>query len=226
VVWYLRSGGGAKGDIRYADWNGASFDRSSLTTDGAGFYDADPSIVVDGQNVQHAVWRKQTGSNWTIFYAHRAPGTAWEGFTPLTITSGDAKYAPAIGTDPVGTVYITYSNPIPGNARRIELFSKLVNKGWEGPLLLSNGRWDSRSAVVGSTGSAGIQAHAVHQHERGADDGEIIYSQILAQSCTALGVQASAVAPTQDAAAAAPQAAGRKLYLPVVAKSVPIPGCG
>ena len=230
VVWYLRSGGGAKGDIRYADWNGSRFGRTSLTSDGAGLYDADPSITVDGQGVQHVVWRKQTGSSWVIFYASRAPGGAWQGFTPLATTSGDAKYAPAIGTDAVGTVYVTYSNPISGNARRIELFSRLPGKSWEGPLALSKGRWDSRSAVVGSTGSAGIIAHAVHQHEVGADDGEIIYSQVLTQSCTAAALSDEVAGQPAESIGgqAGPKATQtRKFYLPFASKAKPpaVPGC-
>jgi hypothetical protein len=230
VVWYLRSGGGAKGDIRFADWNGSRFGRASLTSDGAGLYDADPSITVDGLGVQHVVWRKQTGSNWVIFYASRAPGGAWKGFTPLTTTKGDAKYAPAIGTDAVGDVYITFSNPQSGNTRRIDLFSKQVGKGWEGPLPLSRGRWDSHSAVVGSTGSAGIMAHAVHQHEAGADDGEIIYSRVLIQSCTAAALSDEAAGQPAESIAgqAGPKATQtHKFFLPFASKAKPptVPGC-
>lgn len=228
VVWYLRSGGDAKGDIRFADWAGGRFARASLTRDGAGLYDADPNITVDGKNVQHVVWRKQTGSSWVIFYASRAPGQAWQGFTPLTTTRGDAKYAPAIGSDALGSVHVTYSNPLPGNARRIQLFSKLAGKAWEGPLVLSGGRWDSRSAVDGSASSREILAHIVHQHEAGADDGEIIYSRVLAKSCGASAADAGqAVAPAGERQAAQPAATRtHKFFLPVLSKAPAPPASG
>lgn len=225
VVWYLREGGSHKGDVRYADWTGSSFVRSSLTTDGSGLYDADASITVDGQNVQHVVWRKSVGSDWQIFYAFRVPGGGWAGYTPIAATNGDAKYAPAIGTDKVGDVYITYSDPISGSARRILFLSKRIGGDWEGPIALSGGRWDSRSGVVGSNGPEGIYAHAVHQHEQGTDDGETIYSRILIQSCSA---QVSAAGANQANAAnpVAPVAgAGKKLYLPFASKPLVIPGC-
>jgi hypothetical protein len=236
LVWYLRSGGAAKGDIRFADWNGSRFTKASLTADGVALYDADPATVVDGQNIQHVIWRKQIGSNWVIFYAHRAPGGPWQGYTPLATTKGDAKYAPAVGTDARGDIYVTYSDPVPGNTRRIVLYSKLAGKGWEGPLALSRGRWDSHSAVTGSISSLGVQAHAVHQHEVGADDGEIIYSRILAQSCSAQALAAyEASAQVGDPANAqaggdpAAATAGRKLYFPIVGKArptpTPQPGC-
>jgi len=222
VVWYMREGGSRKGDIRYADWVGDHFAAASLTTDGSGLYDADPSITVDGTNVQHVVWRKSVGSDWQIFYATRVPGGGWTGYIPVASTNGDAKYAPAIGTDKVGDVYITYSDPISGSARRILFLSKRIGADWEGPIALSGGRWDSRSGVVGSNGPEGIYAHAVHQHEQGTDDGETIYSQILVQSCNAQvsAEQANAAKPVEPLVGA-----GKKLYLPFTSKPIVIPGC-
>jgi hypothetical protein len=236
IVWYLRTSGGNKGNIRFADWTGARFTKASLTTDGAALYDADPSIVVDGQNVQHEVWRKQAGSNWVMFYAYRTPGGTWQGYTPIKRTNGDAKYPPAIGTDSRGDVYITYSDPMPGNTRRITFFSKSVGKGWEGPVALSRGRWDSRSAIAGSISSLGVVANVVHQHESGTDDGDIIYSRIVTQSCSAQALadyeaneQVGDPSNAQVGGDSAAATAGRKLYFPIVGKArptpTPQPGC-
>lgn len=231
VVWYMRSGGSYKGDIRIANWTGSRFASGRITSDGSGLYDADPSIVVDGQNVQHLVWRKQSGSNWVIFYARRAPGGSWQGYTPVATTRGDAKYAPAIGVDSQGTVSLTYSDALSGNARRIMLFSKLPGKSWEGPLALSGGRWDSHSDVVNARSATGIVANVVHQHEVGSDDGEIIYSRVLLKSCQA-GARAETDLAQPDAAqpdTAAPAATGsHKLYFSLTYRSVVTPaqpGC-
>lgn len=229
IVWYMRSGGVSKGDIRMADWTGARFAAGSVTTDGGALYDADPVVAVDGKNVQHLVWRKQSGSNWVIFYAYRSGSGGWQGYTPIATTKGDAKYSPAIGADQNGAVSLTYSDALSGSSRRILFYSKLPGKGWEGPVALSGGRWDSRSDIVGMTTPAGIAAHVVHQHESGSDDGEVIYSRILLRACSAGSMSAAAEsAPVQAGEGAMPQAVSGKnrIFMPWLTKAPPLPvGC-
>ena len=79
VVWYVRGRGPRQGDVRYADWNGTRFSVGDITTDGSDLYDADPAITVDGQNIQHVVWRKLVAAGrWDIIYADRPPGAGWQ----------------------------------------------------------------------------------------------------------------------------------------------------
>jgi hypothetical protein len=174
VIWYLRG----KGEIRVADWDGNSFVKSNVTTDGGDggcCYDADPSIVVGSGNTAHVVWRKQVGSNWAITYANRSAGGSWQNFTPVAVTSGDAKYGPSIGIDTNATIYIIFSSPTGGSRpRKVVLYSKAPGAAWDGPLTLGKGPWDSRSSVVGGNG----EAYALYQHEVGSDDGEIYYNRI------------------------------------------------
>jgi hypothetical protein len=219
VVWYIREGT-FKGEIRVADWVGTRFATSSLTTDGSTLFDADPSIAVDGANVQHLVWRKQTGSNWFIYYTRRPAHGVWENFTPLAITNGDAKYAPSVGVDLTGAVAVTYSKPMSSSSRQIVLFSKLAGKSWEGPVALSKGRWDSRSSVAGANSPTGITAHVVHQHERGTDDGEIIYSRVLLAACNEIQSASASEGISVESTG------GRKIFFPLMMKPKPLPpGC-
>ncbi|MEO7908389.1 MAG: hypothetical protein ABIV47_01950, partial [Roseiflexaceae bacterium] len=178
IVWYLRGGGSLKGEIRIADWNGSSFTKSTVTNDGSDggcCYDADPSIAVGLGNTIHLVWRKQVGTNWAITYANRPAGQGWQNFTPVSVTSGDAKYGPGIGVDNNATVYVTLSSPTGGGRpRKLLLYSKAPSATWDGPLTVGKGPWDSRSSIVGGNG----EAYSLYQHEVGSDDGEIIYNRI------------------------------------------------
>ena len=178
VVWYMRGGGVLKGEIRIADWNGSSFTKSSVTSDGGSggcCYDADPSIAIGSGNTIHVVWRKQVGTNWAITYANRPAGQGWQNFTPVAVTSGDAKYGPSISVDANTTLYITFSNPTGGSRpRKMELYSKAPGAAWDGPVTIGKGPWDSRSSIAGGNG----EAHVLYQHEVGADDGEIIYNRV------------------------------------------------
>jgi hypothetical protein len=174
VIWYLRG----RGEIRIADWNGSSFTKSNVTTDGGDggcCYDADPSIVVGSGNTVHVVWRKQVGDDWAISYANRPAGSGWQNFTSIAVTSGNAGYSPAIGISPNGTVYATFSNPTAGSRpRKVVMYSKAPGVAWDGPLALGSGRWDSRSAVVGGNG----EAHVLYQKEITQDHDEIIYNRV------------------------------------------------
>lgn len=185
VVWYIHSNGTFRGEIRIADWNGSSFTKSSVTTDGGDngcCYDADPAIAIGSGNTIHLAWRKLVGSNWTIIYANRPAGQGWQNFTPISATDGDVKYSPAIGIDTNATVYITFSNPPSSSRSRKEvMYSKAPGAAWDGPLALGKGPWDSRSAVVGGSG----EAHVLYQKEVTQDHDEIIYNRV--QFAPALG---------------------------------------
>jgi hypothetical protein len=178
VVWYIRGSGSLKGEIRIADWNGSSFVKSSVTNDGGDggcCYDADPSIAVGSGGTIHLAWRKQVGDNWAITYANHPAGGSWQSFTPVAVTSGDAKYGPSIGIDSNATAYVIFSSPTGGGRpRKVVLYSKAPGAAWDGPLTLGSGPWDSRTGIVGGNGVA----YSVHQHEVGSDDGEIIYNRI------------------------------------------------
>jgi hypothetical protein len=220
VLWYMRSSGPFRGDIRIADWVGTRFEATRLTSDGNSLFDADPSMAVDGNNVQHIVWRKQTGANWVIYYSRRPAGGSWEAFTPVAITRGDAGYGPSIGVDETGAVSITYSNLTSGSSRRIQFFSKLPENNWEGPVALSKGRWDSRSNVVGANSATGITAHVVHQHEQGTDDGDVIYTRVLLLACSEVRE-----APA-DEGISVQATSGRQIFFPLMMKPKPRPpGC-
>lgn len=180
VVWYLRSGGVNKGQIRVADWNGSSFSTSNVTTDG--FYDADPAITVDSGNIQHVVWRKQVSTDqWAISYASRAAGQSWANFSTLAVTSGDAAYSPAVGVDEKGNVYATYSNPN-RSTRQVQLYGKTATGKWEKVLQMPAVGWDSRSAVTGRSG----EAHVAYQVERTSDQGQIVYVRVAFNSTPAI----------------------------------------
>jgi hypothetical protein len=221
IAWYMRSGGPNKGEIMVADWTGTHFETSRVTTDGAGLYDADPVIAVDSLNVQHLAWRKLSGENWVIFYARRAAGGGWQGYTPIATTRGDAKYSPAIGVDPSGAVSVSYSDALSGSSRHILFYSKLPNQGWEGPIALSRGRWDSRSDIVSTNTSAGIISHVVHQHESGTDDGEIIYSRILLKSCGAASAAEAGADQAANGVSAQVFTAKTRIFLPWLTKAPP-----
>jgi len=178
VVWYIRGSGSLKGEIRVADWNGSSFVKSSITTDGGDggcCYDADPSIAIGVGGTIHVVWRKQVGSNWAITYANHAPGGSWQNFTTIAVTAGDAKYTPSVGVDISGTAYVAFSSPTGGGRpRKAVLYAKASGAAWDGPLTLGDGPWDSRTSIVGGNG----EAYALYQHEVGSDDGEVYYNRI------------------------------------------------
>ena len=177
VVWYIRASGSRQGEIRYADWDGSRFVTGSVTRDGAQPYDADPAILVSPDNVQHLVWRKQLGVRWAIMHAIRKPGHGWQDFERLTITSRDAQYAPSIGTDERGDIIIGYSEPMSDHARRIVLVAKAPGGKWAS-FAVSNGNFDSRSAVVGSVTGNNVFAHVLYQHEARVDEGEILYARV------------------------------------------------
>lgn len=202
VVWYVRNPGTHQGDIRYADWDGAQFRSGSIAKDGNKNYNADPSILIDSQNVQHVVWRRGVGANEKIMYARRPEGQSWQSVTTLVSNLGDLKFAPAIGTDEQNNLYVTYSEPTSPKTRHIVLLFKAYGqKGWES-IPVSSGPWDTRSAVVGSAVQGGIKAHVVYQHEVKIDDGEIMYSRVL------INGQDQASAPAAPAAPSAPAPSG------------------
>ena len=179
VVWYILGGGGDVGEIKYADWDGSTFRSGKVTNDGTSFYDADPSITVDSNNVQHITWRKQlssSGDSWGIMYARRVPGKGWSDFAQLAATNGDAKYAPNIGTDNAGSLYIGYSDPN-SNTRQIAILGKPVGQANWTAQEISKGRWDYRPTVVGTT-NTGVKAHVLYQAEAQPDQGEIIYVRL------------------------------------------------
>jgi len=177
VVWYIRAIGSRQGEIRYADWDGSRFVAGSVTRDGATRYDADPAILVSPDNVQHLVWRKQLGARWGIMHAIRKPGHGWQDVERLATTPGDAQFAPSIGTDERGDIIIGYSEPIGGHARRIVLVARPPGGKWAS-FAVSNGYFDSRSAVVGSLTGNNVFAHVLYQHEASVDDGEILYARV------------------------------------------------
>lgn len=184
VVWFTVG----SGDIRVADWAGTNFTTSSITTDGAGAvtFDEDPSITIDGQNVQHIVYRKKLNANGTsygITYARRPSGQSPNLFTTVATTDGDAKYAPAIGSDEKGNLYITYSNPINGKQRQVIFWGKTPTGQWDGPLPMPLVSWDSRNAVTGRNGDA----HILYQTELRSDQGEIQYVRVAFASGASIG---------------------------------------
>ncbi|KAB8141131.1 hypothetical protein F8S13_20205 [Chloroflexia bacterium SDU3-3] len=186
AVWYVRSSGSYKGEIRYGDWNGSGFTTGRVTSDGSTLYDADPVIAVDGNNVQHLSWRKQlndTGTKWAIMYARRNTGSGWSDFTTLATTNGDAKYSPGIGTDKNGSIYVGYSDPTSSSRRHIALLSKPSNSANWSNQAVSDSRWDYRPAIVGTT-DTGIEAHIAYQKEDKADEAEIRYLRYSFGSAT------------------------------------------
>ena len=216
IVWYDRSGGDYRGAIRYADWNGSRFDTGNLSNDSRDIFDADPAITVDAQNVQHVAYRRGVSSSEQIIYARREAGGGWQGYTALASNLGDVKYAPAIATDEQSNIFVTYSQPFGTASRRIVLLVKPPSGDWEATPI-SNGPWDSRSAVVGIAVNGSVQAHIFYQHEVNIDDGEIEYARV--QIAGQPGAPAPAapqpapaaptpVAPTPDAFAAASPRAG------------------
>src|SRR5262249_51741070 len=91
---------------------------------------------------------------------------------------GDAKYAPAIGVDEQNGVNVTFSDPFSAG-RRVVLYAKAAGGAWAGPLNLSDGPWDSASAVVGSAVGNNVEAHILYEHQdRGVADGEIMYVRV------------------------------------------------
>jgi hypothetical protein len=177
VVWYIRGLGDRQGEIRYADWDGARFRPGTVTRDGSQRYDADPAILVSPDNIQHLVWRKQVGARWVIMHATRAPGGDWQDVERLTRTEGDAQFAPSIGTDERGDILIAYSDPTENHARRIMLLGRTPGGEWAS-FPISNGYFDSRSAVVGTVTGGNVYAHVLYQHEATVDDGEVLYSRV------------------------------------------------
>jgi hypothetical protein len=176
VVWYLHGAG--RGEVHIADWNGSSFVKSNVTTDGGDnscCYDADASIAIGSGGTIHLVWRKRVGDNWAITYANRPPGGIWQNFTTIAVTSGDAKYSPSIGIDSNATVYIIFSSPTGGSKpRKAVMYFKAAGASWDGPLAIGAGKWDSRTSVVGGSG----EAHVLYQQEFTQDHDEIIYSRV------------------------------------------------
>lgn len=187
VVWYLLTGGADKGEIKYADWNGSQFRAGKLTNDGSELYDADPVITVDKNNVQHLVFRKQVSSDgtaWGITYARRDPGGKWSNFTQLAVSSGDAKYSPGIGIDDSGSIYVGYSEPFgKTTSRQVVLLAKPAGQTNWTKQTISNGRWDYRPVIAGSSAS-GLKAHVLYQEEQQPDKGEIIYARVRFTSNT------------------------------------------
>lgn len=176
VVWYIRSNGTNKGQIRVADWDGSKFNTSSVTTDG--FYDADPAIAVDNTNVQHVVWRKQLSSNsWAITYANRPSGGKWVNFTTIATTNGDAAYGPGIAVDEQRNVFITFSNPS-GSTRHVLLYGKTPTSDWEFVLEMPKIGRDSRNSVAAKNG----EAHVAYQTEAVRDQGQIEYIRVSYKS--------------------------------------------
>ena len=181
VVWYVRSSGSGKGEIEYADWNGSHFIKGKLTRDGSNLYDADPVIAIDGNNVQHAAWRKQVGGGDTLYYARREPGGSWTGFTPLVVSGGTFQYSPGIGVDKNGSIYVTVSQLVNGG-RRVFIVAKPSGQlAWNPAEIISGSfsNWETRSDVKGSA-VGGAKAHIVYQSEtRGKDDAEVYYKRVL-----------------------------------------------
>lgn len=180
VVWYNNNGTN-KGQIRYADWNGSSFDTSDLTTDS--FYDADPAITIDGSNTTHVVWRKQLSGppneKWGVYHASRPAGGSFGNFEAVSTISGNPGFAPAVGSDSSNNLYITYSELLASNSRHVLLMNRLSGQSWDGPqdLKVAGRRFDSRSAVTGTT-TSGPEAHVLIQSDLGTDDAEIYYKRI------------------------------------------------
>ncbi|KAB8141128.1 hypothetical protein F8S13_20190 [Chloroflexia bacterium SDU3-3] len=178
IVWYMRSGGDDKGEIKYADWNGSGFTVGKLTNDGSTLADQDPVITTDGTGVLHIAWRKSLGTDWAIMHARRAPGAGWTDITQIAQTAGNAGYAPAITADATGAIYVSYSTFYNGSNRRIVMVSKLPNEASWTSQNITSGDWDTRTALT-STASGTRFAHLAFQQEhRSQDDGEIVYNRL------------------------------------------------
>ncbi len=204
AVWFRR--GAANGNtIQTADWTGSGWTLGNIGNRGS--YAEDPSIVVDSNNVQHIVYRRQASDS-LIEYVSRAPGQGWTASTLAAQTSGNAGYAPSLAVDPSGGVHITYSSLV-GSGRDIFYTVKLPGRGFDTPVNVSenSGGWNTRSAVVATANTSGIVAHVFYQRgERGQDIDEIYYRTVTSPSpCGTPGTQ-----PT------VPSTQTFKVYLPLV----------
>ncbi len=185
VVWYLRQGGANENTARYADWNGSGWNLGNIG--GAGGYVADPSIVVDGANAQHVVYRRQNGDNWIIQHVARGAGQSWGQQANVRTTNGDAAYPPSVAVDNSGGVHVTWSERS-GGGRDIYYSARLAGQpGFMVPVNVSenSGGWNSRSTLVVSGEGANAVAHVFYQRgQRGQDVDEIFYRSISATGAT------------------------------------------
>lgn len=181
VFWHKLGSGPNKGEIRYADWNGSDFDTGNVTNDSSAPLDADAAGVVDSTGVTHLMWRKQTSQapaeQWQIFYARRPAGGSWGDFQSIATVSPNAGFAPSISADTANNLYVTFSEPQPGNSRRIVLYTR-IGGVWERSAQLASKRFASRSSVVATTEGGSALANIVFQDENSGADAEIYYARI------------------------------------------------
>ncbi len=215
VVWYLRQSADNQGTARFADWNGSGWTVGSIG--GGGGYVADPVIVVGSNNVQHVAYRRQSGDNWIIQHAARAPGQGW-GQEDVRTTPGDAQYAPGLAVDQRGGIHVTWSELTGSGGRDVFYSVKIGGGGYSAPLNISEnpGGWNSRSTVVVTEGASGPIAHVFYQRgQRGADVDEIFYRMV-----SDVGVP-TGPAPTTGACSpstSTPANLPNRIYLPLVMK--------
>ncbi len=179
VVWYLRQGAANENTARYADWNGSGWNVGNIG--GGDGYVADPSIVVDGGNAQHVVYRRQNGDNWIVQYVARGAGQSWGSQENVRTTNGNAGYPPAVAVDNSGGVHVTWSE-LSGGGRDIFYSAKLAGQpGFIVPVNVSehSGGWNSRSTLVVTGEGANAVAHIFYQRgQRGQDLDEIYYRPV------------------------------------------------
>lgn len=173
IVWYLRSVN--PNGMAYADWTGSGWNVGKFGNTG---YIADPVLVIDSTNTQHVAYRRQSGTDWIIQHATRAPGGAWGGQENIRTTPGDAAYAPGLAVDPNSGVHITWSELNSGGNRDVWYSMKPAGQSFGAPTNVSDNSsgWNSRSIIVITNDAAGIAAHIFYQRGvRGQDIDDVYY---------------------------------------------------
>ena len=179
-VFWSKSKGSAKGEIIYGDWNGSSFTTGNITNDTANPYDAEPSAVLDSNNVIHVIWRKQAktspGEIWEIRHVQRpASGGTWAGYDILASVAGDVFRPPSVDVDDANNVYVSFSEPVAGGKRRAALVSFIGGKAERGPDLPYRTFVSITDIAVSSQGN--VQAHVAYQDDVGGN-GDVYYARV------------------------------------------------
>ncbi len=208
VMWYIRSGTANGSTAWVADWNGSAWIPSTIGDQGG--YVADAVVFADNKNTLHTAYRRQSGSDWIIQHASRAPGQAWSNAENVRTTPGDAGYAPGLAVDPNGGVHITWSELNSAGGRDVWYSAKQAGQAFSAPANVSEnpGGWNSRSAVVTTTTDGKVTAHVFYQRGvKGQNVDEIYSRSVTPETCGA-----------PSSSPAAPLSLPFKVYLPLIVR--------
>lgn len=169
------------GDIRYGLWNGSGFTIEKVTNDGAGPFDADPTLTYLPNGTPVVAWRKVEGGYW---YSERQSNGTW----PSSKLSDDTVVTQAaIASDEAGNLTFAWLREGEPARLRVAYATAKPNQVFAGPIDVAVGDFRP-NPLLATTVTDKTQINLVN--ERFGGSGLVAeYWLLTAQGAGSMGAQ-------------------------------------